>query len=316
MTIYAHDHDSGPWGRSRPAARAVAILLLLLVLLAGTPQPADAYVGPGAGFALLSSFLVVFTTTLAALASLLFWPFRMLWRRVRYGKPPQPRIRRLVIVGLDGQDPGLTDRFMKQGLLPNFTKLAKAGCYRRLRTTFPSVSPVAWSSFSTGTQPGRHNIFDFLDRDRRTYLPVLSSAHLGSVKRFIRLGRFRIPRERPELRLLRKSKPFWAVLGEHRIWSTILRVPITFPADRFYGAQLSAMSVPDLLGTQGTFLLFTTRPPGERFKEGGTRVVVTVHGDRIDTSVEGPENPFDAQGLPLRVPLRIVLDRSGHRAEV
>ncbi len=29
------------------------------------------------------------------------------------------------------------------------------------------------------------------------------------------------------------------------------------------------MSVPDLLGTQGTFLLFTTRPPAARFKEGG-----------------------------------------------
>ena len=47
---------------------------------------------------------------------------------------------------------------------------------------------------------------------------------------------------------------FWTILGEHRIWSTILRVPITFPPDRFYGAQLSAMCVPDLLGTPGTFL--------------------------------------------------------------
>src|SRR3954452_22496270 len=301
MTIFAHDYDSAQRSRSRTARRPVAILILLVMLFAGAPQPADAYVGPGAGFALLSSFLVLFTTTLAALASLLFWPFRMLWRRLRHGKPPRPRIRRLVIVGLDGQDPGLTDRFMKQGLLPNFTKLAKAGCYRRLRTTFPSVSPVAWSSFSTGTQPGRHNIFDFLDRDRRTYLPVLSSAHLGSVERFFKPGRYRIPRGKPELRLMRKSKPFWVVLGEHRIWSTILGVTITCPPDKFYGAELSAMSVPDLLGTQGTFLLFTTRPAGERFKEGGTRVAVTVTGNRIDTSVEGPENPFDAKGSALRV---------------
>ncbi len=255
--------------RLQPAARSLAIACVLLL---ATAQPADAYVGPGAGFALLSSFLVLFATTVAAVLSVLFWPFRMLWRRLRGGKAPHASIRRLVIVGLDGQDPVLTDRFMEQGLLPNFRKLADAGCYRRLKTTFPSVSPVAWSSFSTGTQPGRHNIFDFLDRDRRTYLPVLSSAHLGSVKRFIRVGRFRIPRERPELRLLRKSKPFWVVLGEHRVWSTILRVPITFPPDRFYGAQLSAMSVPDLLGTQGTFLLFTTRPAVEHFKEGGTRV--------------------------------------------
>ena len=297
------------WGRDfSPGQIATAAIACVLFLAAA--HPAEAYVGPGAGFALLSSFLVLFATTVVAVLSLLFWPFRMLWRRLRGGQAPRASIRRLVIVGLDGQDPGLTDRFMEQGLLPNFKKLAQAGCYRRLQTTFPSVSPVAWSSFSTGTQPGRHNIFDFLDRDRRTYLPVLSSAHLGSVKRFIRLGRFRIPRERPELRLLRKSKPFWVVLGEHRIWSTILRVPITFPPDRFYGAQLSAMSVPDLLGTQGTFLLFTTRPAVEHIKEGGTRVAVTIHNDRIETGVEGPENPFAADARPLRVRLGLVLDRS------
>jgi hypothetical protein len=79
-------------------------------------------------------------------------------------------------------------------------------------------------------------------------------------ERFLKIGRYRIPLQRPELRLLRRSKPFWTILGEHRIWSTVLRVPITFPPDNFYGAELSAMCVPDLLGTQGTFLLYTTRP--------------------------------------------------------
>src|SRR5688500_18865200 len=117
------------------AGAAVCVLLIAAV------QPAEAYVGPGAGFALLSSLLVVFATTLAAVLSLLFWPVRMVWRRLRGGKPPRASIRRLVIIGLDGQDPALTDRFMEQGLLPNFRKLADSGCYRRLRTTFPSVSP-------------------------------------------------------------------------------------------------------------------------------------------------------------------------------
>ncbi len=139
---------------------------------------------------------------------------------------------------------------------------------------------------------------------------------MAGVERFFTLGRFRIPRGRPELRLLRKSKPFWAVLGEHRIWSTILRVPVTFPPDRFYGAELSAMSVPDLLGTQGTFILFTTRLAGERFKEGGIRVPVTVAGNRIDTAVQGPENPFAADARPLQVPLGIVLDRIRRQVEV
>jgi predicted AlkP superfamily phosphohydrolase/phosphomutase len=278
--------------------------------------PAEAYIGPGAGFALLSSFLVVFTTILIVIASLLVWPFRTLWRVMTRRKAPRALIKRLIVVGLDGQDPALTDRFMGEGLLPNFQKLAASGCYRRLRTTFPSVSPVAWSSFSTGTHPARHNIFDFLDRDRRTYLPLLSSTRIGRVERFLRLGRFRIPLHKPELRLLRKSKPFWTILGEHRIWSTVLRVPITFPPDRFYGAELSAMCVPDLLGTQGTFLLFTTRPSTGRFKEGGVRIPVTVRDDRIETSVEGPENIFLEGSPPLRTPLRASIDRQKREAVI
>jgi predicted AlkP superfamily phosphohydrolase/phosphomutase len=289
-------------------------MVLALALLLGVPGIAEAYIGPGAGFALLSSFLVLFTTILIAILSLLVWPFRVLWRAMLGKKAPVAQINRLIIVGLDGQDPKLTDTYMKEGLLPNFKKLAKAGAYRRLRTTFPSVSPVAWSSFSTGTHPARHNIFDFLDRDRRTYLPMLSSTRVGTIERFFKLGRYRIPLEKPELRLLRKSKPFWTILGEHRVWSTVLRVPITFPPDRFYGAELSAMCVPDLLGTQGTFLLFTTRPSGERFKEGGQRVPVALQGDRIDTVVQGPENVFLAGSPPLEIPLRITIDRSTRTA--
>ncbi len=290
--------------------------LLTAALVLASAVPAAAYVGPGAGFALLSSFLVVFTTLVLALVALLAWPFRTLWRLVRRGRRPKPLIRRLIVVGLDGQDPRLTDRFLAAGKLPNFRKLADEGCYHPLETTYPSVSPVAWSSFSTGTRPGKHNIFDFLDRDRRTYLPLLSSTHIGSVDRFLKLGRYRVPLGRPELRLLRRSKPFWTILGEHRIWSTVLRVPITFPPDRFYGAQLSAMCVPDLLGTQGTFLLYTTRPAAGKFKEGGLRIPLERNGGRFETRLQGPENSFVAGNPPLEIPMTIEPDAAGGRATV
>ena len=286
-----------------------------MVILFAFVAPADAYIGPGAGFAVLSSFVAVFTTIAVAIVSMLLWPIRAVVRSIRGPTVPRAAIGRLIIVGLDGQDPALTDQYMKEGLLPNFSRLASEGSYRRLKTTFPSVSPVAWSSFSTGTHPARHNIFDFLDRDRRTYLPLLSSVRIGTVKRFFRIGKYQIPRERPELRLLRKSKPFWSILGEHRIWSTILRVPVTFPPDRFYGAELSAMSVPDLLGTQGTFLLYTTRPPRAGFIEGGIRVQVETTGDRIQTAIEGAENTFVAGHPPLAAALTITLDRVRMRAQ-
>ena len=296
--------------RRRYVWRGVALAAAALLAI---PTRADAYIGPGAGFAVLSSFLVVFTTIVIAIASILIWPFRALWRLATGQKPPRASIKRLIVVGLDGQDPKLTDRFMNEGILPNFARLAKTGAYRRLRTTYPSISPVAWSSFSTGVHPARHNIFDFLDRDRRTYLPVLSSAYIGKVERFFKVGRYLIPRHRPELRLLRKSKPFWTILGEHRIWSTVLRVPITFPPDKFYGAELSAMCVPDLLGTQGTFLLFTTRPASGRFKEGGLRIAVEQKDDRIETAIQGPDNAFVVGNPPLTIPMTLAIDRAAGR---
>ena len=309
--------DPVPCARARGNRAAVAVPALAALSLAlVSAAPAAAYIGPGAGFALLSSALVVFTTILVSIAVLLIWPFRTLWRILRRRNKPKPLIRRLVVVGLDGQDPRLTDRFMAEGKLPNFERLARQGGYHRLTTTFPSVSPVAWSSFATGTHPAKHNIYDFLDRDRKTYLPVLSSTKIGSIDRFLKLGKLRLPLEKPELRLLRKSKPFWTILGEHNIWSTVLRVPITFPPDKFYGAQLAAMCVPDLLGTQGTFLYFTTRPSDVRFKEGGLRVPLEPNGDGFHASIEGPPNQFFEGSPPMTLPLTIEPQPEMRRAVV
>ena len=251
-----------------------------------------------------------------AALSLLIWPFRMVWRYLRRRGQAKPLVKRLIIVGFDGQDPKLTEEFMQRGLLPNMEKLAKAGCYTKLGTTYPAISPVAWSSFATGTNPARHNIFDFLDRDRRNYLPLLSSTHIGSVEKSIKIGSYRIPLNKPEVRLLRRSKPFWSILGEHSIWSTVLRVPITFPPDKFYGAQLSAMCVPDLLGTQARSC--STRP-AKRSKSSkkaacasSSRKTATAWRRRS----KAPENLFKDGNPPLEVPLAIDIDRGAGKARV
>jgi predicted AlkP superfamily phosphohydrolase/phosphomutase len=300
--------------RSAPIRTAAGAVFFAIAILAAAP--AEAYIGPGAGVALLSSFLVLLTTLVLVVFSLLVLPFRLLWRAITRKQKLAPWVKRVVIVGLDGQDPKLTERFMKEGKLPNFSKLAETGCYRRLRTTFPSLSPTAWSSFATGTDPAKHNIFDFLTRDPRTYLPLLSSAHIGDVERFLKIGRYRIPLRKPELRLLRKSKPSWTILGEHGVWSTVLRVPITFPPEKFKGAQLSAMCTPDLLGSQGTFLFYTTRPAETTFKEGGIRIPLPAGAERFQTSVKGPENAFLESRPALEAPMSIALDRTARKARV
>ncbi len=191
-----------------------------------------AYVGPGAGFAFLGSFLALAVSVVGGLLAALAWPFRAFRNKL---KRPRGLVKKAIFLGFDGLDPAVTERMMAEGKLPNFAKLRAMGGYSRLRTTFPALSPVAWSTFATGVNPGRHNIFDFLNRDLRTYLPELSSA--------------KVTRTSVEMR--RKSETFWKILGRYGISSTILRVPITFPPEKFNGRLLSAMCTPDLRGSQG-----------------------------------------------------------------
>ncbi len=305
--------DPPSTGRSTRRHRlALFVLVACLAVL-----PAEGYIGPGAGFALASSFAVILTTIVVAAVAILILPLRLAIRALRRPKREKERVRRVIVVGFDGQDPRLTDRFMGEGKMPNFQKLADSGCYHRLETTYPAISPVAWSTYATGTQPAKHNIYDFLSRDKRTYLPQLSSTEIGSIHKSLKIGKWEIPLHKPELRLLRKSKPFWKILGEHHIWSTVLRVPITFPPDDFYGAELSAMATPDMLGTQGTFLLFTTRSAKEKFKEGGAQFEFVKKGEnRYEANVEGPPNTFLQEETPLVCPLVMEVDRAAGSAKV
>ena len=295
----------------QPSALFAAALIIGVILL--WPRTADAYIGPGAGVAFATTALALLVSVILVLTGLLIYPLRLVWRLARRRRPPNPpHIRRAVLIGLDGLDPDLCRRLMAQGKLPHMQRLADAGCFHRLATTNPPMSPVAWSSFATGTNPGKHGIFDFLTRDPRTYQPDLSSAEVRPPRRHLPLGPYRIPLGRPEVRLLRKSRPFWDELGRHGVPSSILRVPITFPAEPFAGTMLSAMCVPDLAGTQGTFTLYSTEAEdvaGTSIEEGGRRVRVKVRKDRVDTWIEGPKNPLRKDGRAVRVRLRIDLDR-------
>ncbi|MFH1739099.1 MAG: alkaline phosphatase family protein [bacterium] len=298
-------------------AKTIFPLGLLLLLFLLHPSHADAYIGPGAGFAFVSSFFVLFITFALAFLTLVTWPIRWVFRLIR-GRSAlaRSRIRQVVIVGLDGQDPELTERWMDEGLLPNFAKLRDQGTFRRLQTTFPAVSPVAWSSFQTGCNPGRHRIFDFLEPNRKSYLPELSSARIGATTRSISLGKYRIPIGKPSMQLRRKSQPFWKVLGDHGVFSTILRVPITFPPEKFNGVLLSAMCVPDLKGSQGTFSYYSSDPSERGKYTGGVQIPVEIRDGVVDSYISGPENSLREGSGEIRCPFKVRIGRNGSDTEL
>jgi len=283
-------------------------LTVALVGMVLWPDPVEAYVGPGAGFAFVFSFFILLVSFLLAILTLLTWPFRWVIATLKGRRAlRKSRYKKVVVVGLDGQDPLLTERFMEEGIMPNFSRLKEMGCYHRLRTTFPSESPVAWSSFQTGSNPGRHRIFDFFVPNRQTYLPELASADIGEPMRKLSFWKYSIPLGKPRLVLKRKSRAFWKVLSDYGIFSTILRVPITFPPEKFKGLLLASMSVPDLNGTQGTFSYYTSDPEEQARFTGGVQVPVEVKNGTVRSFITGPPNPLLKKPEEMRIPFEVEL---------
>jgi len=282
------------------------IIFVFFILI--TPEPVFAYIGPGAGFVFVSSFLIIFISIFLSLMSLLLFPFRVLKNKIKRKKKgiSKTNTKRVIIAGFDGMDPELTEKLMNEGKLPNFRRLKEIGTFSELQTTYPPISPVAWSSFSTGTNPAKHNIFDFLAPDRNTYMSTLSSVNITKSSKNISLGKYKIPLKKPKISLLRKSKAFWKILGEHGIYSIILRVPLTYPPEKFFGAMLSGMCVPDILGTQGTFTYFSTNSKKEH--TGGQQIEVKPDNGKIETYIPGPSHPFLKEEKQLKSKLEIFIE--------
>lgn len=315
--------DSPGLGAHRASEQVVGpAMLATAAFVAAVLVPADAqaYVGPGAGIAVATTVMVLLISVVAVILGLLSWPIRFVYRLITRKRPPEPpRIKRAVLIGLDGLDPKLVRQFMDEGRLPNMQKLANAGMMSELDTTYPAMSPVAWSTFATGVQPAKHGIYDFLTRDPKSYQPDLSSTDIRPPHRHLTLGKYRLPLGKPQLSLLRKSKAFWEILGRYRVPCSILRVPITFPPTEVYGHLLSAMCVPDLQGSQGTFAYYTSDSvgsDGDGAAIGGQRIKVEVKDGRVDAQLAGPPNPIRTDAEVVQVPFSVRIDAEAETAEL
>ncbi len=202
---------------------------------------------------------------------------------------------KLVILGFDGMDAGITRAMMADGLLPALSRLAAQGGFSPLGTSIPPQSPVAWSNFITGMDPGGHAIFDFLNRDPKLYIPVFSGTETEAAKKTLRIGNLVLPLSGGKVKLMRRGRAFWQVLEEHGIPSTIFKMPANYPPGESKQRTISGMGTPDILGTYGLCNYYTTRPgaSAEEGMGGGARIhEVYLIGNRVDAKMEGPLNTF------------------------
>lgn len=207
-------------------------------------------------------------------------------------RPPSAFSQKLVVLGFDGLDPALTKRWMDEGKLPNMARLAKQGTFAALETSHSPESPTAWASFATGVNAGKHNIYDFLVRDTRTYVPDLGMVRREPPRFLLNY----IPIARPRILSIRGGTSFWVSAGRAGVRSSILTVPVTFPPEEVpNGEMLSGLPLPDIRGTMGTFSYFATDL--SRYEEGNTEFGgilrrLVFEGDTARAELVGPPNPI------------------------
>jgi len=211
---------------------------------------------------------------------------------------PEKFRQKLVILGFDGMDPRLVQRWMDEGKLPNMRKLAeRGGGVRNLVTTHSPESPTAWASFATGVNAGKHNIYDFLIRDTSTYLPDLGMVHREPPRFILNY----IPISKPNIQSIRGGTSFWTTAGRAGVRSSMLTVPVTYPPEDVpNGEMLAGLPLPDIRGTMGTFYYFGTDL--SRYEEGNTEFGgilkrLVFEGDVARTELIGPPNPIVRQQL-------------------
>ena len=291
-------------------AGVVRPALALCLLLASCV--ADAYIGPGAGISFLQGLWAALVGFVLSVTAIVRLPIRLLLRALgktkavlllvsvgliawlAHGQAPLATAERVsgrtVVLGFDGLDPQLAMKWMDAGLMPNFSRLAESGSFQALGTTNPAQSPVAWSSFATGTDPGGHGIFDFLRRSTDAYIPDFSISETQPAEYTVDLFGLRIPADGGDIVNRRIGKPFWMTAEEQGLNAVVLRVPVTYPPDPVY-RMLSGMGVPDLQGSQGTYAVFSTDRLGHAGNSRSTRVSPDEKG-LIETVLVGPQHPF------------------------
>lgn len=211
--------------------------------------------------------------------------------------------RKVIVLGIDGLDPNIMERMMDSGQLPNFSKLSVIGSYSKLMTVNPPQSPVVWSSIATGNNPGYHGVFDFIIRKKENYLPELS---------MIRINLRNITGSKDSMFLhARKGKAFWQIANDYGVPSTVIRWPVTFPAEEVSGNMLAGYGAPDIKGNLGLYTLYTTRTFSSK-KKGD---IIQVYPDNgvIETKVAGPAVAKLRKAKDAEIPMKIQTNKQNSK---
>ncbi len=227
------------------------------------------------------------------------------------------KFKRVVVLGIDGMDPRILEETVAKfpERMKSFARLIGEGGIHVLGTSTPPQSPVAWSSFITGMDPGGHGVFDFIHHDPTTRGVAPPTTKASEPRNLGLWGDWQIPLF-GDLESNRSGESFWRILSEHGVPADIWRMPANFPVEPARGLSFSGMMTPAVDSAYGEYKLYTTDLLARAAGEEDRTIPVREDDGCIDTYIRGPANPFRKDGEHATAPLRIRIDRSAGAAAI
>lgn len=127
---------------------------------------------------------------------------------------------RVMVVGWDGATFDIIRPLAAQGKMPALARFLTEGASGRLESTIPAVTPVAWTSMTTGCDPGKHGIFD-----GHQYDPASGRMRFASAA-------------------MRRVPPVWSLLSAKGMRPATMNIPVTYPPDSVNGVIVPGMFTP------------------------------------------------------------------------
>lgn len=75
---------------------------------------------------------------------------------------------KVLVLGIDGMDPRLTEKYVAEGVMPNTKRFIERGASGKgliLLGAHPTITPPMWTTLATGAYPSTHGITDFWVQD-------------------------------------------------------------------------------------------------------------------------------------------------------
>lgn len=225
---------------------------------------------------------------------------------------PAPTTRRLVVLGVDGLDPEITARLIREGRVPNLASLVSTSGLIRVVAAPGAEATSTWTTLATGRNAGAHGVFDLIEPDgpggRPRLRPLRVAAPTAGLRGWWQPG--------PRFARAHTLEPFWTRLARGGVRTSLLFVPGTFPPEAADGlTTIAGRPLPDWSGAPGSsYTWLATDLPADapaHSRYGGRLVRVQFASNVVETAVPGLVG-----GTPVDVPLVITWNPEARSAHV